>query len=166
MSAKLLLIGAGNLYRSDDSVGLKVVQAIKSNHLPDVDCIEHDADGTGLLEIMAQADTVILVDAVKSGAPPGTIHKFAVHDSVPSCPIPLFSSHDFGVGEAIQLAQVIHQLPRRLTVYGIEGSSFCLGTMLSPAVACVIPDVVALIYQDIQARRADSSGVTWEVLDS
>ncbi|GER90721.1 hydrogenase [Dictyobacter vulcani] len=147
----MLLVGIGNPYRSDDRVGLLVIQMLKSKQLPGITCIEHNGDGADLLEIMAQAERVILIDAVKSGVVPGTIHRFDMHTTWWPSAMTFISSHAFGVGEAIQLARAIKQLPAYLLIYGIECSNFGTGTVLSPVVEQAVPGVVDLILEDIQA---------------
>ncbi len=52
------------------------------------------------------------------------------------------STHGFGVAEAIRLARILHCLPKRLRVFGIEGSRFELGSTLSPEVMCAAKEVV------------------------
>lgn len=151
MSAAILLIGVGNAYRSDDSVGLRVVRSIQQRQLPGVTCLEYTGEGIGLLECMAQSEAVILVDAMKSGIAPGVIQRFDLHAHLAWAETPFVSSHAFGVGEAIQLAKALDRLPSYLIVYGIEGSAFGIGTVLSPAVERVVPDLIAQIFDDMQA---------------
>ncbi len=148
---QVLVIGIGNDYRSDDGVGLAVVRDLKTKQLPETLCLESDGDGTSLMEIWHNANKVILIDAVSSGAQPGTIYRFdALTQSIPaSCSFP--STHAFGVAEALQLAHVLEQLPASLIVYGIEGKKFIAGTELSPESQNVISEVVERVRQEVQA---------------
>src|SRR2546425_140515 len=75
MEAAVLVIGVGNEYRSDDGVGLAVLRVLKAAGLPQTCFIESNGDAMGLLEAWAAATNVILIDAVASGAAPGTIHR-------------------------------------------------------------------------------------------
>jgi hydrogenase maturation protease len=72
MSSPALLIGIGNAYRSDDGVGLVVIRAVQAKGLPETFCIESNGDGAALIDAWANAGKVILIDAVSSGAKPGT----------------------------------------------------------------------------------------------
>jgi hydrogenase maturation protease len=129
------VIGVGNDRRGDDAAGLEVVR-----RLPPVDSvriIECADDPLGIIDAWEGADDAIVVDAVRSGAPPGTVHVLdglqpggltpRLHGST--------STHAFGVGEAIELARTLGRLPERVRIYGIEGESFVIGSVLSPAVA-------------------------------
>jgi hydrogenase maturation protease len=146
---KTIFIGVGNPFRSDDGTGSAVVRRIRGDIPADVRVLEETGDGVELLEAWEGADRVILVDAVLSGAPPGTIHRFdARAERLP----PWFShtsTHSFGVAEAIELARTMGDLPPSLVVYGIEGLDFSAGTELSPEVAEAVPSAANLILQEI-----------------
>ncbi len=92
-------------------------------------------------------DRVCVVDAVSSGASPGSIHRMnASKEPIPSkffsC-----STHDFGVAEAIELARTLGQLPKQLQLFGVEGKNFQPGEMLSSEVERAMALVVDEILQ-------------------
>ncbi|MEP9411867.1 MAG: hydrogenase maturation protease [Candidatus Brocadia sp.] len=146
----ILIIGIGNAYRGDDAVGLHVAQCLKKQAHGHVHIIEESGEGAALMEYLKNADTVILIDAVYSGARPGTIYRFDVHAQ----PIPAnffhYSTHAFGVAEAIELARTLNLLPNRLIVYGIEGKCFEAGVELSFEVEKAVQEVARCVQQDIQ----------------
>jgi len=158
---KTVFIGVGNPFRSDDGAGRAVVRRLRAEIPPDVKVLEETGDGAELFEAWKGADCVILVDAVQSGAPPGTIHRLdARMEKLPTW-FSHASTHSFGVAEAIELARKIGDLPAQLIVYGIEGLDFSAGTRLSPEVAEVVPAAANLILQEIlhlpTARSASPS---------
>ena len=150
MPSSILVIGIGNDYRSDDGAGLAVARAIQAQNVPWITCRECDGDGTTLLEMWAGARVVILIDATSSGAPLGTIHLFdTLAPSLPTIDLTTFlSSHAFGVGEGLRLAQTFHQLPEHLMIYGIEGKTFIAGTTLSPEVTRAVQEVATCIVSE------------------
>ena len=150
---RIVIIGIGNPYRGDDAVGHVVTQHLRQV-LPacqPVTVLDTSGEGTHLLSLWQNADLVILVDAVLSGAPPGTVYRLDAHQQ----PFPAAqwrsSTHAYGVAEALALARVLHQLPPHLLLYGIEGHTFALGTGLSAPGAQAVPDVVARIRHEIEA---------------
>ncbi|MCC6803364.1 MAG: hydrogenase maturation protease [Anaerolineae bacterium] len=152
-------IGIGNLYRRDDGAGLYVAQRLRLEALPNLSVAEHDGEGTSLLDALSGADDVILIDALNSGAPPGTVVRFCVQDT----PLPTGqfgrSTHAFGVAEAVELARSLGQLPQRCTVYGIEGACFEWGMGLTPAVekaARRLADEIARQLREEQAAWLSS----------
>ncbi len=145
----ILILGIGNTYRSDDAVGLCVAQHLKRQAFDCVNIIEENGDGAALLDSWKSADTVILIDAVHSGAQPGTIHRFDVHTQTIPTKYFHYSTHAFGVTEAIELAKALKQLPKNLIVYGIEGKYFEPGVGLSLEVEKSAQEVVKHVKQDI-----------------
>lgn len=131
MPQPILIIGIGNEYRSDDAVGLVVARALQARKLPHVSLLEATGEGTALMEAWKGADHVILVDAVTSEAPAGTIHQLDAQTSPILPGLFALSTHAFGVAEAIELARVLGNLPARLEIYAIEGKHFVAGTNLS-----------------------------------
>lgn len=147
----VLVIGVGNVHRRDDAVGLVLARRLRTIVDQKAKVQEASGEGAGLLEAWAGAQAVIVLDAVCSGAPPGTVFRFdaSVH------PIPArfftYSSHAFSVAEAVELARVLGRLPRALVLHGVEGSDFGAGEGLSPAVEVAMSAVIAAVKQDIVA---------------
>lgn len=87
------------------------------------------------MDAWQSAGHAVLVDAASSGAVPGAIHRFdALTVTIPTG-LFHYSSHQFSVAEAIEMARILGRLPARMTVYGIEGRNFSYGDRLSPEVA-------------------------------
>ncbi len=143
----VLIIGVGNAYRGDDTVGLLVAEHL-SRSLTRGTIRAVSGEGTALMEMWKDAGTVFLIDAVVSGARPGTIHRLEVHTQPVPPELFHFSTHSFGVAEAIEMARVLGQLPARLVVYGIEGQNFDFGTHLSPEVERAAREVAERIAQE------------------
>ena len=139
--------------RGDDEIGLEIVQRwIKENkgNFPE-DQIEADileCPGINLLGAIAGLNAAVLVDAVHSGAPAGTIHKLSEND------LAAFSGgsgsvHGWGAAETLSLGRQLtgDDLPESIIIIGIEGVQFTLGEGLSSAVQNAIPEALLLIDQ-------------------
>jgi hydrogenase maturation protease len=138
-----LVIGLGNEWRLDDGAGLAVARRLRDEAgLPDtVGVIELEGEPLTLVEAFAGARETIVVDALGSGAAPGTIRRLDA--SRERLPAELFrgSTHALGLAEAVELARALGRLPERLLVYGIEGESFAAGRGLSPAVERAVEEL-------------------------
>ena len=152
LAPRVLVVGVGNAYRSDDAVGLIAARQIAARHLPNVQVVEASGEGAALIETWRDAEVVVLIDAVHAtrGALPGTIFRFDAH--VQSLPANFFhySTHAFGVAEAIELARALNQLPPRLMVFGIEGKLFDAGVGLSIEVERAVRSVVRRVRRSIR----------------
>ena len=149
-NARILVIGIGNEYRSDDAVGLVVVRRLRQLSLGNITVIEESGEGTDLIESWKGADTVIIVDAASSGAKPGTIHRIDARAQRIPTGLLRYSTHAFSVGEAVELARAMNRLPPRMVVYGIEGERFDEGTALSRAVQGSVDSVVDLVLKQLR----------------
>ncbi len=138
---RVLVIGIGNPDRGDDAAGRAAARLLKDKLPAWVEVMEHDGESTSLLALLASADRAIMVDACVSGAPEGSVRRF----DVSAAPLPetgfSVSTHGLGLGEAVELARALGQLPPRAIVYAIEARSFEAGDPLSPAVAAAVGDV-------------------------
>ena len=146
----MVVIGIGNHYRRDDAAGLVVAQRLRQQAPAGVTVIEHEGEPTALLEAWKDAGAVFLIDAVFSGAEPGTIHRLdAQAEAIPQ-ELFRFSTHAMSVAEAIELARTLALLPPKLVVYGIEGKDFRTGAGLSPEVERGVPELVEQVLQELR----------------
>jgi hydrogenase maturation protease len=104
-----------------------------------------DGDAADLVMCWEDANSVIVVDAMVSGHPPGTVVR---HDlTAELLPVDAFagSSHHFGLAEAIEISRALDNLPSHFVVYGIEVEATTLGTPLSPRVMDAVRRVASSI---------------------
>jgi hydrogenase maturation protease len=152
----MLVIGCGNPDRSDDAAGILVARRLRELGIQ-----AHELCGEGLALIDAWSGwaDVIVVDAVKSGAPPGTI---TIWDArVSPLPVSQFgcSSHRLGVGEGIELARTLDRLPGKLMVVGIEGIQFSYGGSVSAEVAEAVERVARRIAEQDIVQEVPMLGI-------
>ena len=150
MSRPILLVGIGNEYRSDDGVGLVVARELQAKKLPHTLVTECSGDGAELMEMWKSPATVILVDAVSSGAKPGTIYRLDALTQLIPASFSFPSTHAFGVAEALGLARALDQLPLNLLIYAIEGKNFSAGSGLSPEVEEAVRELVERVASEVQ----------------
>jgi hydrogenase maturation protease len=150
-SPRVIIIGIGNEYRGDDAVGLLAARRLWDLAPTKVTILENEGDGAQLMEAWTGADLVFVVDAVCSGAAPGTAHRFEAKVSPLPASIFRHSTHAFGLAEAIELARALRQLPAQLVVYGIEGRDFEAGVQLSGEVREALDRVVKHILKVLNA---------------
>lgn len=144
-------------------MGLTISRKLKERLPHGAVVTEESGDGARLMELWKGFDVVVLIDAVKSGAGPGTVHRFEAHAS--PLPILLFqesSTHLFGIPHAIELARAMNQLPAKLFVYGIEGECFDEGTEMSPCIVQAAQRLVESLISEILRRHPPGGQLEWE----
>jgi hydrogenase maturation protease len=103
-----------------DNLGFLAAHTLMGHFDPaQVEVLALDRPGPRLIEHMRGADTVILVDAVKSGAKPGTLHRLEGHN-LDGLVAHHTSSHGFGLAETLALADRMGEIPPHLKFVGLE----------------------------------------------
>jgi hydrogenase maturation protease len=142
------VIGVGNDYRGDDAVGLVVARALRARRVAGMGVLEQSGEATALLEAWRGAECAVLVDALAAGGTPGAIRRLDARTRPLPADLFAYSSHGFGVAQAIGLGRLLGRLPPRLIVFGVEGARFTAGSPLSPDVDRAVPRVVDLILRE------------------
>ena len=151
-----LIIGIGNEWRGDDGVGPWIVSALRDKNLPNVKTVPNVADGLDLLNVWRDANTAYVIDALRGCGAPGTIIRVnALTENLPT--ETGYSSHTFGLAEAIELGRTLNSLPKELIVIGIEGHDFAMGNSLSPAIESAAKQVIVQLCEELCFRPSQSN---------
>ena len=111
------VIGLGSPF-GDDRVGWQVVDRLHG-HLPrHVDLVKLDRPGGALIRWMQGVSHLILVDAVISGAVPGSLLHLTP-DAITATQTH-FSTHDLDLAQTLRLADALGSLPAQVELFGIE----------------------------------------------
>jgi hydrogenase maturation protease len=147
---QVLVLCVGNPYRRDDGVGLEVLAALP----PSLGAKEVAGDAADLVARWSGAERVVLVDAVSTGAAPGTVLLLrCVEGSWDGAPPPAAAStHGLGLAEAVGLGSALGTLPAHLTLVGVEVGDTVHGLGLSAPVAAAVPVAVARVTQAAESR--------------
>jgi len=142
MSSSVVIIGVGNLLAGDDGIGVRAAHLLAArDDLPDgVRVLDGGVVGMDLLVQIEVHEKVVLLDAVRTGASPGELHRIPLED-VPKTVFPEVSVHELGVGHLLFVARTLGR-PLRGTLVGVEpGRIDPFTAELSPAVAPVLPEL-------------------------
>jgi hydrogenase maturation protease len=148
-----LLVGVGQEGRRDDAAGVRAARLVRALLWPQARVVECEGGTAALLESWQGESEVVVVDAMTSGAPAGSVRRLdAARGRLPA---ELFrgSTHGLGLLEAVELARSLGQLPHTFVIFGIEGAEFGLGTRLSYAVECGVREAALLISEELLAPR-------------
>ncbi len=134
----VLVLGLGNTLLADDGVGVHVARQLASD--PATPAWLHPLDGGTLgfrlLDALAQADAVLIVDAAQLGASAGTIRIFDREELIAHVSgAERSSAHEAGLADLLTLARLEGFAPRYLALLGIQPQTLDWGEALSPAVA-------------------------------
>lgn len=147
---KIIILGIGNLLLSDEGIGVHVANELSKMDLPpEVSVVEGGTDGFRLLNIITEADRLIVIDAVRGGEEPGSIYRFDINE-IRNVPTGFKTSvHQVGILEVINLSELIGKTPHA-TVIGVEPKSLEMSMELSPEVKAKVPRVIELVMNELK----------------
>lgn len=147
---RIIVLGVGNLLLSDEGVGVRAVERLARDYRlpPEVEIIDGGTCGMEMLEDLAHADHLIIVDAVRSGQPPATMVRITGED------IPVFfktklSPHQIGLSDVLATLVLTGEQPAGITVIGVEPVSLGTAMALTPQVERLLPELVAQLVTEL-----------------
>jgi len=170
MSAQpdMLVVGAGNEYMGDDGAGIAVVAALEQMACPHLNTFQCGTDLFRLATVDRFYSHMLIVDAVRTGDPPGSIHWFA------PCHAHRFrksgSVHQLSLLEILSLLPLMTALleTTEFSLVGIEPGPLRTERRLSPPVAAAVRQVTrdlrtphgtaAVIRRCRREREASAAG--------
>ena len=137
----------GSPYRGDDAIGPLAEDRLRAAGARVLECRD---EPTRLLDRWPGIETLVVVDAVITGAPVGTLHRIEAVDEPLPADTRLASTHAVGIADAIELGRSLGNAPSRVVVLAVEGERFGMGDDLTPAVADALDRLVALALEELE----------------
>jgi hydrogenase maturation protease len=147
---RALILGAGNLLLSDDGLGVHAIRRLREIvELPEeVQVLDGGTLGLNLLPFLEDISYLIIVDAMQTGQPPGTLRRLA-GDEVPAYLSIKMSPHEIGVPDMLFAAKLRDLYPREVVVWGVQPASNEVGLELSPPVAAQLDRLVEELLAEL-----------------
>jgi hydrogenase maturation protease len=160
-----LIIGCGNLLRGDDGVGPFIIRKLWDLGLPDgVRVADGGTAGMDVAFKMRGADQVIIVDAARTGAEPGTLYRVPGEELEQLPPLTGMHLHAFRWDHALAFGRWLlkDEYPQNITVYLIEGACFDFGAPLSPPVVERMHALAEHLVETLNGESVRREGVKRE----
>ena len=158
-SPDTLIVGLGNPLRGDDGIGVRVIQTLVAEALPEgVEVVEGGTQGLGLVSLMEGWRRVILVDAANVGQPPGGFVRFTPQEARLLGSDQRISIHNAGLRDALLLAETLDLLPDEIIIYGMQPANLDWDDGLSPQVETAMPELVRAILDGLDAVSPEVGG--------
>ncbi|MBI2876054.1 MAG: hydrogenase maturation protease [Candidatus Tectomicrobia bacterium] len=158
MKEKVVILGVGNLLLRDEGSGIHVLRELQAHYLfeDQVHLVDGGTGGLGLLPLIEGAEHLIVIDAVQTSHPPGTLFRFTpaeiLHENTPR-----LSSHELDLAGVLQLAEILGRVPPSVILFGVQPEDISsYGLDLTPSVQAVVPVLVRLVLEEL-----DRWGVHW-----
>jgi hydrogenase maturation protease len=139
-SAKVLVLGVGNLLMGDEGVGVHVLRSLeKETSVPGLRLLDGGTGGINLLSEFDGVRDIILIDATRDGQAAGSI---TFHQPRNAGDLPRgLGAHDFGLKDLFAVSALLDQTPS-IHLFTISVEEIRPMSMeLSPAVKAAVPEV-------------------------
>lgn len=149
---RTLVLGLGNPIMGDDGVGIAALQRLRNDWElpPEVELVDGGTWGMNLLPMIETAERLVLLDAVNTGAVPGTVTVLERHELPRYFSLKL-SPHQIDLREVLALAELRGALPHELVALGIQPAVVEMQTELSPVVEAALGKLVDLVADRLEA---------------
>ena len=130
----ILVLGIGNTMLKDEGIGVRVAEKMMEMSLPpEVEVMDGGIKGLDLLYYIEGRKKVIVVDAVKAGAPPGTLFRFTDNDIAAKKGV-MRSAHGIDFSDVIAVAGFTGTKPDEVVFLGVEPYDLSVSMELSPKI--------------------------------
>jgi hydrogenase maturation protease len=106
--------------------------------------------GLNLLPYMTGVTDLLIIDAVNTGEPPGTIIRLEGKD-IPSALSLKISMHQVGLQELLAAGWFMGSLPEQIVLLGMQPASIEWGDFLSPLVEPTLDNLVSAVINELSS---------------
>ncbi len=141
-ATKTVVVGIGNLIRTDDGFGLHALDRLRRDaRVPaDVTFIDGGTHGLELLTYISDSTHLLLLDAIDVGEPAGTVVRM-VNAELRGLP-GAASVHQVGLADLLATLPLVSTTPREIVLLGVTPLSTDWGTDLTAPVAAALDGLV------------------------
>jgi len=148
---EVAVIGCGNLLRGDDGVGPILVRHLWEAGVPGgVRLVDGGTAGMDAAFQMRGAKRVVIVDASRTGAEPGTVYRVPAEQLENLPPLDGLHTHSFRWDHALAFGRWLlgTEYPNDITVFLIEAADLSPGVELTAKVRSAMATVQGLVTQE------------------
>jgi hydrogenase maturation protease len=157
----IAVLGCGNSNRCDDGVGPAVIRVLRTRLLDDrVLLIDAGTDGMATMFAARGRRSLIIVDACRSGSPPGAVFEVPGAE-VAQSHVTAPNLHDFRWDDALYAGRQIlrENFPTDVVVFLIEVESVAFGIGLSQTVSAAAAIVADRIIELVKASLPQGDAI-------
>ena len=145
-----LIVGVGNILLSDDGAGIHAINRLKDRYqIPkNVEVVDGGTMGMELWTLFEDKKHLFIVDAIKTGEKPGSLHRIVLENPFGSFPARI-SPHQTGLVDLLNIAFLNDTLPSNIILFGIEPEHVTTGLELSTKVKNNIDKLIDMLASEL-----------------
>ena len=150
--ARCTVIGLGSPLMGDDGLGLAVLERLPQVYEipPEVELVDGGTWGMALLPVIEDAQHLLLVDAINTGATPGTEISLS-RDEIPRYLAMKVSPHQVDLRDVLAVAELRGTLPSETIALGLQPERVEMMVGLSPTLEHKLDGLMATIVRRLEA---------------
>ena len=154
--ADVIVLGLGNLLRRDEGLCIRALERLRASYtLPKtVQLVDGGTLGLELLSYLEGTERVLILDAVLTNGPPGTLLRFA-GEQIPSFFGMRTSAHEIALADLLAVMKLRGTEPRDLVVWGMQPAVLELGWELSKPVDTSLDALVSAVVTELRRWGLD-----------
>jgi len=145
----VLVLGLGNVLLCDDGVGPVLVEELARSRREDssIEFLDGGTQGLNPLGALAGRAGLLILDAYRSGQPPGSLTVLRSPGYEQLATRKSGSAHEGNAGELLLVASLTGDLPQRVCILGVEPERIEPHVGLSDRVEAALPRALELAQQ-------------------
>jgi hydrogenase maturation protease len=147
----LVVLGAGNLLLQDEGLGVHALRRLAERYIlpPEVALIDGGVRGLDLLPLIEGVPRLLIVDAVGTSDPPGTLVRLD-GPAIPAALALKMSMHQVGLQELLGVCALRGTMPARLVLWGMQPAVIDWGLDLTWTIADRLDTLVDAVAGELE----------------
>ena len=147
----ILILCIGNILLRDEGIGVRVIENLFQKNIPNaIELVDGGTSGADLIDILADRQKVIIIDAVESAKSPGTVIRFE-QNNLENIPNSALSLHELGIADTLKMTAKLNCQPQEVIFYGVQPKDISPGLELSVEIADSIPIIAEKVLEEALA---------------
>ena len=162
----VLVLGMGNILLEDEGLGIHALKLLEQQYVvpAEVEFLDGGTSGMALIDLLSGRKQLLVLDAVQTGEPPGTLVKMNDKD------VPVYfglriTPHQLGLSDVLATMKLTDEQPDHVTVLGLVPKSLemsldlsdCISEKMHQLVTAVVDELASLGYP-LQAKSDGDPG--------
>lgn len=144
------IIGFGNKYRSDDGIGIRVIEELeKLDSFKNIEIIDGGTSGADLIFLIKGCSKIIIIDAIDTGQNIGDVVNIKVNniEEFIKRDYKSLSLHDLNLADMFSLLKAL-KINADISIIGVRPKNIDFGDRLSPEIEEKIPEIISVIKKE------------------
>ena len=159
MPNAITVLGLGNILMSDEGVGVRLLEAVRDSRPwpAEVRFVDGGAGGLNLLNIIEEAECLVVFDAADMRLVPGDFRILTPDQLAGADDEHRLSLHDVSFVETLDLCRRFFRAPELIRILAVQPKCLDYGRQLSPELLAAMPRLMqagAELIADVLARAS------------